>query len=38
MVLNYDFNIKYGMFKYNCITYSSYVEIRFKDIKKYMIY
>ena len=34
MELNYDFNIKDGMFKYNCITHSSYIEIRVKDIKK----
>ena len=34
MVLNYDFNIKDGMFKYDCITHSSYIEIRAKDIKK----
>ena len=34
MVLNYDFNIKDGVFKYDCITYSSYIEIRAKDIKK----
>ena len=34
MVLNYNFNIKDGMFKYNCITYSSYIEICAKDIKK----
>ena len=34
MVLNYDFNIKDGMFKYDCITHSSYIEIRCKDIKK----
>ena len=34
MVLNYDFNIKDGMFKYNCVTYFSYIKIRVKDIKK----
>ena len=34
MVLNYDFNIKNGMFKYDCITNSSYIEIRAKDMKK----
>ena len=34
MGLNYDFNIKDGMFKYNCLTHSSYIEIRIKDIKK----
>ena len=34
MELNYEFNIKDGMFKYNCITHSSYIEIRAKDIKK----
>ena len=34
MVLNYDFNIKDGMFKYDCITHNSYIEIRAKDIKK----
>ena len=34
MTLNYDFNIKDGMFKYYCITHSSYIEIRAKDIKK----
>ena len=34
MVLNYDFNIKNGMFKYDCITHSSYIEIKAKDIKK----
>ena len=34
MALNYDFNIKDGMFKYDCITHSSYIEIRAKDIKK----
>ena len=34
MVLNYDFNIKDGVFKYDCITHSSYIEIRAKDIKK----
>ena len=34
MELNYKFNIKDGMFKYNCITYSSYIEIRAKDVKK----
>lgn len=34
MALNYDFNIKDGMFKYNCITNCSYIEIKAKDIKK----
>ena len=34
MALNYDFNIKDGMFKYDCITHGSYIEIRAKDIKK----
>lgn len=34
MGLNYDFNIKDGMFKYNCFTHSSYIEIRVKDMKK----
>lgn len=34
MELNYSFNIKDGMFEYNCITYCSYVEIRAKDAKK----
>lgn len=34
MVLNYNFNIKDGTFKYDCIAYSSYIEIRAKDIKK----
>ena len=34
MLLNYDFNIKDGMFKYDCITYNSYLEISIKDIKK----
>ena len=34
MVLNYDFNIKDGVFKYDCITHSSYIEIIVKDIKK----
>ena len=34
MVLNYEFNIEDGMFKYSCITHSSYIEIRAKDIKK----
>ena len=34
MVLNYDFNIKDGVFKYNCITHGSYIKIRVKDIKK----
>ena len=34
MALNYDFNIKDGVFKYNCITHCSYIEIRTKDIKK----
>ena len=34
MVLNYDFNIKDGMFKYNCIECGSYIKIKAKDIKK----
>ena len=34
MVLNYDFNIKDGMFKYDCITHGSYIKIKAKDIKK----
>lgn len=34
MVLNYDFNIENGIFKYNCIFHSSYIEISMKDIKK----
>ena len=34
MVLSYDFNIKDGMFKYNCIEHRSYIEIKAKDIKK----
>ena len=34
MALNYDFNIKDGMFKYDCITHNSYIRIRAKDIKK----
>ena len=32
MALNYYFNIKDGIFKYNCIDYSSYIKIRVKDI------
>ena len=34
MALDYKFNIKDGMFKYKCITYGSYIEIRAKDAKK----
>ena len=34
MVLNYNFNIKDSMFKYNCFAHCSYIEIRAKDIKK----
>lgn len=34
MMLNYDFNIKDGAFKYNCILHSSYIEIMTKDAKK----
>ena len=34
MALNYKFDIKDGMFKYNCIEYHSYIEIEAKDIKK----
>ena len=38
MALNYNFNIEDDMFKYDCITHSSYIEIRAKDIKKYIKY
>ena len=34
MALNCKFNIEDGMFKYNCIEYHSYIEIKTKDIKK----
>ena len=34
MILNYDFNIKDGMFEYNCTTHGSYLEISMKYIKK----
>ena len=34
MALNYKFNIKDGMFKYNCIEHHSYIKIKAKDIKK----
>ena len=34
MALNYDFNIKDGMFKYSCFMHSSYLKISMKDIKK----
>ena len=34
MEFNYDFNIKNGIFRYNCIAHSSYIEIRAKDMKK----
>ena len=34
MELKYKFNIKDGIFKYNCIEYDSYIEIKAKDIKK----
>ena len=34
MVLNYKVFFKDGIFKYYCITHSSYIEIRAKDIKK----
>ena len=34
MKLNYDFNIKDGMFKYDCFTHNSYLKISMKDIKK----
>lgn len=34
MSLKYNFNIKNGMFKYNCLEHDSYIEIRAKDIKK----
>lgn len=34
MELSYYFNIEDGIFKYNCINHSSYIEIKAKDIKK----
>lgn len=34
MVLDYNFSFKNDMFKYGCITHSSCIEIRAKDIKK----
>ena len=34
MVLKLRFNIKDGMFKYDCITHGSYFYIRVKNIKK----
>lgn len=34
MELNYNFNIKNGMFKYDCVYYSSYIKIKNKDTKK----
>ena len=34
MALNYKFNIKDGIFKFDCITYRSYIEIKSKKIKK----
>lgn len=34
MELNYDFNIKDGVFKYNCISHSSYIKIKNKDAEK----
>ena len=34
MVLNYEVYLKYGVFKYDCIAYGSYLEIGAKDIKK----
>ena len=34
MVLNYDFNIKDGIFKYDCFVHSSYLKIRAKDMEK----
>ena len=34
MALNYKFNIKDGIFEYNCIEYHSYIKIEAKDIKK----
>ena len=34
MELNYDLNIKNGMFKYSCFDYSSYIKIRYKDAEK----
>ena len=34
MALDCKFNIKDGMFKYNCITHNSYIEMKAKYIKK----
>ena len=34
MELNYNFNVEYGVFKYDCVNYSSYLKIKTKDIKK----
>ena len=34
MVLDYEFYLKNGIFKYNCFAHGSYIEIRAKDIKK----
>ena len=34
MVLNYKVYFENNVFKYNCITYNSYLEIGYKDIKK----
>ena len=34
MTLTYKIDFKDGVFKYDCITYSSYIKIRAKDIKK----
>lgn len=34
MVLNYKVCFKNNVFKYDCVTLSSYIEIRAKDIKK----
>lgn len=34
MILNYKIDLKDGMFKYNCITHGSYMEIRKEDTKK----
>ena len=34
MVLNYKIDFKNGVFKYNCIPYSSYLGIRAEDMEK----
>ena len=34
MTLNYKVYLKDGVFKYDCITHSSYIDIRAKDMKK----